>query len=367
MKKTNICSLGLHCFIVLALCLTTGCKILFPPKDSEEELNEKRRQLLDTIESQEKEIRQNLQVLTDKHREVWMNMQRLRLEEMELDAMKADYHRHLEKAKEVEEIDRQKLNDHFRYNEIILRNQMPEKGLATAEQAIHSGWTLVVDWNAPVRENCILNGGDFCFNNDDYKGKEAFLVVLTPVVEDQPGVPVPNLPGYSEEEKNADALTASLNAQNFLGITRDYRVPRKGYHRVQKNPEQHQGFYAISGSMRLNRFGNSYQEEVTFISAPLFSYNKVSRISFTPRIAAFAGDYIALLIPADNAIRFMEAKSGDAGDSYYKCSRTVNRLKLQSYAENYCEIIEITREDRIPIQGKRRAAYSLYGDYLMPK
>ena len=368
MKKTFQFFFGFYGFIALTLCLTTGCHVIFPERYSDEQLADMRKNLLNSIEMQEGMIRKELLTLTEKQREERLSLQRLRLEELELDAMKSEFQRHLNKAKELEEIDRQRLNDHFRYNEVILRRQVPVTALVKKTQPVNNGWTLVVDWNDPVRENCIISGGDFCFN-PAYAGKNAFLVVLTPVIKDQPGGAAKKLlDDDSEEVNNADALTVNVN--NFYTFNRNYRVPCAGYHRVQRKPEQPHGLYAISGSLRMNRFGFEYQQEVNFISAPLRYVNLVSRYSFNPMLAAFAGDYIALLVPADDAVAYQNPSTGDAGDTYYKCSNFAdgdNLLKLQSFISNYCSIIEINAENRLGISGKRRAAYSMYGDYLMPK
>ncbi len=373
MKNKVFGIFSFSCAIVLGLSCMTGCN-LFGPRYTEDQLSEMRRNLQNSIELQDATIRQELLSLTERHREERMKTQRLRLEELELEALKMEYNNHLKKARELEEHDRMKLNDHFRYNDIVMRKLPPVKDLSKKIQSSHKGWTLIVDWHNPVRENCVISGGDFCFNAA-YAGKNAllnaYLVVLTPVVKDKIGVPMTGLAGYSEEAINADDLTTSLNNRSLYDINRNYRVPHNGYHRVQMNADQPYGKYVISGAMRINRFGYDFPEEVIFISVPLrYDNNPISRFTFPTRIAAFAGDYIALLVPSDDTIAVQDAPSGDEGDSYYQCPNFAsedNLLKLHSYRANYSILFELTKGNRLMYSGKRRAAFSVYGDYLVPK
>lgn len=284
-------------------------------------------------------------------------------------------------AKGVEEEDRKRLNDPSRYYEVI-SHKWPEKPKKTEEPekqwgvqgGTRANWTLVMSGDGPLAENGLYRGVTFFSTTlpGRTEGLAAYAVVLTPVI--------PAANSRRADANNGDTETANLASMqggNVLGPG-SYRYPCRGYLRAKPGTTN---LYAVRASTQLNIWKSTWKNDRQSVQSASNSYRCMSEAlpysprsfsySFSTPLAAYKGDIVAIVMPCDNYLAYTQIpKDAPDGtmkaDSYYAITDSVVKAMAKGAAAAYGEGAVITLSPQMKFNGGRRAAFTFYGDYLVP-
>ena len=275
-------------------------------------------------------------------------------------------------AKDIEKYDRERLNDPSRYYEVINHKwpeQKPDKW--GVQGGTRANWTLVMSGDEALAENALFRGVTLYSTKLPGKTESlvAYAVVLTPVIN--------AANSRKAEANNGDTETANL--ASMLGANNagpgSYRYPCKGYLRASPDAKTNL-LYAVRAATQLylrqsddkdaKKTPTRCMSEALPYSPRSFSY------AFSTPLAAYKGDIVAIVMPCDNYLAYAPTTKNTAdgtmkADHYYAVTDSVVKDMAKGAAfQGEGVVITLSPKMKLPLKEGRRAAFTFYGDYLMP-